>query len=266
MKYSYSGKVLSRLWTLRRLPVLCSLIVSSVLYAEEYVLLRTVIEDQSIRHDRPAGNRHLLTRPSHPASVFKVVILIGLLREGRIRPDERVVVERHISKAPVSIQEATYRSSNLAFTALARRLGAHRLRQEAVRMQFFRSVPPEDFGRSSSVYRGEDLLTDPEHVHRFMISVASGAKLQQPERLHAFLLWPGSCGLQIEAGKRSGTIHAKSGTWAGSIYMTGFCSDHRRTEVVTVFVPYRVPHWRPARTKAIQLFYKQLQARLPDIR
>lgn len=229
-----------------------------------YILQRSLISGGHVGQNRINGDPTLLSRPAYPASLFKIVILVALSREGKLDSAERFDVEERISNTPVDIRQATYRSSNRAFLMLARRLDARLLREEAIRMRFFRAPPPASFGRSDSIYRGEDEKTDPLSIHRFMTRVAGGADLAKPEELHNFLLWPGSCLIAAKSDREIGRIHAKSGAWGGSAWMSGFCAGKRPKEVVTVFVPYEPPQWRPARERAIRLFYGALQATVPD--
>lgn len=229
-----------------------------------YVLQRSLISGSHVGPYQIIGDATLLNRRAHPASLFKIVILIALLREGKLDSAERFEVEERISNNPVDIRQATYRSSNRAFLMLVRRLDARLLREEAIRMRFFRAPPPASFARSDSIYRGEDEKTDPLSIHRFMMRVARGADLAKPEELHNFLLWPGSCLIAAKSDREIGRIHAKSGAWGGSAWISGFCAGRRHKEVVTVFVPYEPPHWRPARERAIRLFYGAFQATVPD--
>lgn len=246
------------------LSVLFCFSVTEVHGEHRYVLQRSLISGNHVGLDQLIGDATLLNRPARPASLFKIVILLALLREGKLDSAERLPVEEHISNTPVDIRQATYRSSNRAFLELARRLNARLLREEAVRMRFFRVPPPARFGRSDSIYRGEDEETDPLSIHRFMTRVAVGAGLAKPEELHSFLLWPGSCLIAAKSDREIGRIHAKSGAWGGSAWMSGFCAGKRHKEVVTVFVPYEPPRWRPARERAIRLFYGAFQATVPD--
>lgn len=267
MKYLDSvGKYVRGFWRSRVafFALFCCLSLTTVHPESLYVLQRSLLSGSHVGPDQIVGDATLLSRPAHPASLFKIVILIALLREGKLDRSERIAVEDHISTSRVDIRQATYRSSNRAFLVLARRLDARLLREEAVGMRFFRVPPPAQFGRSDSIYRGEDEKTDPLSIHRFMKQVAGGADLAKPEKLHDVLMWPGSCLIAAKSDREIGRIHAKSGAWGGSAWMTGFCAGRRHKEVVTVFVPYEPPHWRPARERAIRLFYGALQAAVPD--
>lgn len=246
------------------LAMMYCLSVAAAQAESSYVLQHSLISGSHVGPDRIIGDATLLNRPAHPASLFKIVILLALLREGKLNITERFEVEDYISTSPVDIRQATYRSSNLAFLMLARRLDAGSLREEAIRMQFFRAHPPASFARSGSIYRGEDQKTGPLSIHRFMTRVATGADLAKPEDLYNFLLWPGSCLIAAKNDPEIGRIHAKSGAWGGSAWMSGFCAGRRYKGVVTVFVPYKPPHWRPARERAIRLFYGAFQAIVPD--
>jgi hypothetical protein len=249
----------------KRLLLLPFFFLMSAIHADHrYVLKRSFLLEGQVIDSQREGDLTLLNRPALPASLFKVVILAALLREGKLDRNELFPVEEHISRKPVDLREATFRSSNRVFLMLARRLDAEKLRQEAMRLQFFRTPPSSQFGRSDTIYRGEDEATDAASIHRFMERVALGAELKDPERLHDLLLWPESCFIVRGSHRETGSIHAKSGAWGGSAWMSGFCAGRRYKEVVTVYVPYQPPHWRQARRKAIHLFYEALAASVPD--
>jgi beta-lactamase class D len=201
------------------------------------------------------GDGDLAGRPRSPGSAFKIIIAWAALGEALVGLDTR----HHCDDAPppggpreIDLREAMRYSSNEYFLWLAGRLGVARLTEFVNRSGFAPArveagwVGPDP----AAVVRGGGVEVTAWRLHALTLRVMSGGLASNPAvqaALEAAMAWP--------SADPAARVFGKTGTWGGASWFTGFVERDGARKAITVLVPYVVPEWRPARDRAIRLFY-----------
>lgn len=210
-----------------------------------------------------AGDGEMSRQPRCPGSTFKIVIAWAALEEALVAPDTR----HHCDDAPppggprdIDLREAMRGSSNAYFLWLAERLGETRLTEFVNRSGF--APAPVAAGwigpDSRAVVRGGEIAVSAWQLHVFTLRVMSGGLASGPAvqaALEAAMAWPSADPVV--------RVFGKSGTWGGAAWFTGFVERKTGRKAITVLAPYVVPDWRPARERAIRLFYDRAGVAAP---
>lgn len=211
-----------------------------------------------------AGNLSLADVPACPASTFKLVIALASLEEGIAVPSSRhgcADVPPLGEPREIDMREAMRHSSNEYFLWLAARLGADRIAEWAARVGFSGGPGGGDWlgGDPTAMVRGGTLKVTPRQLHAFTVRLMRGGATSGPAvqgMLEDVMAWPSQ--------ESSIGLFGKTGAWGGAAWFTGFVDRAGARTAVTVFVPYRVPEWRPARDRAIETFYARAGLAPPE--
>lgn len=209
------------------------------------------------------GEPDLAEFPACPASTFKMVIAIAALEIGAVSPGSKHrCADTPIGKNPrdIDMREAMRLSSNDYFLWLSKRIGVEKIGVTAQRLGFAEVWPTADWigDDAAAVVRGGTLKVTARRLHDFTVCVMRGKATLAPHvqrMLEEVLCWPGT-----DNGVK---VFGKTGAWGGAAWFTGFVDRHGARQAITVFVPYKVPEWRPARERAIDLFYSMAGTAAP---
>ncbi|HPA18926.1 MAG TPA: penicillin-binding transpeptidase domain-containing protein [Verrucomicrobiae bacterium] len=228
---------------------------------ERYVVLETIGGGGA---EIVAGDAALADVAACPASTFKLVIALAVLEGGIAAPSERHVchdVPGGNGRREIDMREAMRCSSNEYFLWLAGRLRPEKIVGWAVRTRFVDGVVAGDWlgGDASAVVRGGVLKVTARRLHGFTVRLMRGGLASTPEvqlMLEDVMSWP--C---PDPGAK---VFGKTGAWGGAAWFTGFVERGGARKATTVLVPYRVPDWRPARERAIGLFFERTGVARPS--
>ncbi len=208
-----------------------------------------------------AGDAALADVPQGPASTFKIVVALTGFEAGVASPDLRHAC-RDVPGArqarEIDMREAMRASSNEYFSWLAGRIGAEKIGATAVRIGFAQGPLREGWAGPDpgAIVRGGDLKVSARRLHDVTVRVMRGTAASSVEVQHMLeevLSWPSP-----DPGSR---VLGKTGAWGGAAWFTGFVDRQGERRAATVLVTYAVPNWRPARARAIDLFFSR--ANLP---
>lgn len=228
------------------------------LQAQGFVLLQTDAGGKTT----VSGDKALLAGSYPPASTFKLLIAWAAFREGLATPDSLHLCADRGGKE-VGMAEAMYFSSNDYFRWLALRLD---------RDQFDALIRESGWGGKNfkpgiwlesgpgGTERGGELKVSVEQVHVLSRRLMGAKPGPVTDDLRKVMRRPWN--------DRESRVYGKSGAWGGAVWMTGYYDAERAEErkAVTVFVPYAVPDWKPAREKAMAEFYRCLGLPEPGVK
>ncbi len=220
------------------------------------------------------GLERLAHEPANPASTFKIVLAWAGIESGTLDTDTTFPCD-DVDGAlrPVTLAEAMRRSSNQYFEQWVAEFGRENVGPFVHRSFFFDQPLPNDWLGSDarSVVRGGTMTITPMQLARFCRQLADGAISSSSEthaKLDSVLIWE---------KRENAVLYAKSGAYGGAAWLAGYMESrdstllstvlprNRRTALV-VMVPYQVPHWRPARAKAVAEFERLALAARPVLR
>lgn len=210
-----------------------------------------------------AGQMELVSKKTTPASTFKIVLTWAGLEEKLVTPATAFrCADAHVPGTPrlLTLQQAMFYSSNDYFTTLAGKLGRSRVLAYAEKAglaspEFSKWLPESLAG----VAHAGDLKVSPAQVHALSSRLAHGQLASSPEiqkQLLEAMTWPST--------KPEVLVYAKTGTWSGAVWCTGFGGPADDLKAVTVFMPYTGTEWQPVRKQAIEKFYARFGLPAPE--
>ena len=227
------------------------------LWSQSFVVMQTEGEGKT----SVSGDRVLLTGSYPPASTFKILIAWAALKSGGATPETLHFCADRGGKE-VGMAEAMYFSSNDYFRWLGLSLGREKL-AAVVRESGFggKNLKPETWSLEGGegLERGGNLKVSVEEMHSLTLRLMRQKPGKLSDDLRSVLKRPWK--------DPESRVFGKSGAWGGAVWMTGFFESNHvgKNRAVTVFVPYAVPDWKPAREKALNEFYRCLELpRPPD--
>ena len=170
-----------------------------------------------------AGSKAEMDVAREPASTFKVVIAWAALDRGLIAD-----VEKPLEGAEgLGLRQSLQKSINPPFAILAEKLGEEVLGKYAERSGLIEGSIPKDWmrGGGKEAVHGGDLKTTLRREHQMAVGWMRGTAPWNGEvgkRLQDALIWKGE---KI-------VVRAKSGSYGGCLWMTGYGAD----KAVTVFM------------------------------
>jgi len=181
-----------------------------------------------------------------PASTFKAVIAWAALDQGLV--DD---VEKPLEGAEgENLRMALQKSLNSPFDLLAVKMGGEVLGQYAERSGLIQGKIPSRWmeGREKEARHGAELMTTIRREHQVAVAWMKGSSPWNGEagrKLQGALLW--------KAAEKP--IRAKTGTYGGSVWVTGYGPG----KAVTVWLPDGVPR----RPKALKIFFGRWEIPVP---
>ena len=170
-----------------------------------------------------AGSKAEMDVAREPASTFKVVIAWAALDRGLIAD-----VEKPLEGAEgLGLRQSLQKSINPPFAILAEKLGEEVLGKYAERSGLIEGSIPKEWmrGGGKEAVHGADLKTTLRREHQMAVGWMRGTAPWNGEvgkRLQDALIWKGE---KI-------VVRAKSGSYGGCLWMTGYGAD----KAVTVFM------------------------------
>lgn len=193
-----------------------------------------------------SGLERDLDVPREPASTFKTVIAWAALDRGLIKDVESPLPGAEGDNLRLALQK----SLNPPFDLLAVELGGEVLGEYAKRSGLIQGTLPARWmeGKEKEARHGADLMTTIRREHQVAVAWMKGEAPWNGEagrKLQDALLWKG-------AGK---PIRAKTGTFGGSVWVTGYGPG----KAVTVWLPGGVPR----RPEALKIFFGRWEIPVP---
>jgi len=193
-----------------------------------------------------AGQERDLDVPREPASTFKAVIAWAALDRGLVKDVEAPLPGAEGENLRMALQK----SLNPPFDLLAVELGGDVLGKYAGRSGLIQGEIPARWmeGKEKEARHGADLMTTIRLEHQVAVAWMTGRPPWDGpagQKLQEALLWKG-------AGK---PIRAKTGTFGGSVWVTGYGPE----KAVTVWLPGGVPR----RPEALKIFFSRWEIPVP---
>jgi len=182
-----------------------------------------------------------------PASTFKTVIAWAALDRGLIKDVESPLPGAEGDNLRLALQK----SLNPPFDLLAVELGGEVLGEYAKRSGLIQGTIPARWmeGKEKEARHGADLLTTIRREHQVAVAWMKGKPPWDGEagrKLQDALLWKGA----------EKPIRAKTGTFGGSVWVTGYGPG----KAVTVWLPGGVPR----RPEALKIFFGRWENPVPS--
>lgn len=193
-----------------------------------------------------SGLERDLDVPREPASTFKTVIAWAALDRGLVKDVESPLPGAEGDNLRLALQK----SLNPPFDLLALELGGEVLGEYAKRSGLIQGPVPDRWmvGKEKEARHGADLMTTIRREHQVAVAWMRGEPPWNGEagrKLQEALLWKA-------AGK---PIRAKTGTYGGSVWVTGYGPG----KAVTVWLPGGVPR----RPEALRIFFGRWKIPVP---
>ena len=181
-----------------------------------------------------------------PASTFKTVIAWAALDRGLVKDVEAPLPGAEGENLRVALQK----SLNPPFDLLAVELGGEVLGEYAKRSGLIQGAVPSRWmeGKEKEARHGADLMTTIRREHQVAVAWMMGKPPwdgQAGKKLQEALVWK-------EAEK---LIRAKTGTYGGSVWVTGYGPG----KAVTVWLPGGIPR----RPEALKIFFGRWDIPVP---
>jgi len=197
---------------------------SVALAGEKYPVGMTILEtSRSGEMQVVTGSRVEIDVAREPASTFKVVIAWAALDRGLVQD-----VETPLKGADgLGLRQSLQRSINPPFSILAEKIGGDRLAEYAGRSGLIEEKISKDWmkGGGQEAVHGGDLKTTLRREHEMAVAWMRGQDPWNSEagkKLQEALIWRGE---KI-------VVRAKTGSYGGCLWMTGYGED----KAVTVFM------------------------------
>jgi len=193
-----------------------------------------------------SGLERDLDVPREPASTFKTVIAWAALDRGLVKDVESPLPGAEGDNLRLALQK----SLNPPFDLLAVELGGEVLGEYAKRSGLIQGPVPDRWmvGKEKEARHGVDLMTTIRREHQVAVAWMKGEAPWNSEagrRLQDALLWKAS----------EKPIRAKTGTYGGSVWVTGYGPG----KAVTVWLPGGVPR----RPEALKIFFGRWDIPVP---
>lgn len=193
------------------------------------------------------GKESDLDVPREPASTFKVVIAWAALDRGLVTDVESPLPGADGGNLRVALEK----SLNAPFDLLAVELGGEVLGDYAERSGLIQGKIPARWmeGREKEARHGADLMTTIRREHQMAVGWMMGKPPwngESGQKLQNALLWKAA----------AKPIRAKTGTFGGSVWVTGYGPG----KAVTVWLPGGVPR----RPEALKIFFGRWEIPVPS--
>ena len=195
-----------------------------------------------------AGQEAELDVLREPASTFKAVIAWAALDRGLVKDVESPLPGAEGDNLRLALQK----SLNPPFDLLAVELGGDVLGEYAKRSGLIQGTIPDRWmvGKEKEARHGADLMTTIRREHQVAVAWMKGEapwNSEAGQKLQAALLW--------KAAEKP--IRAKTGTYGGSVWVTGYGPG----KAVTVWLPGGIPR----RPEALKIFFGRWDIPVPAL-
>ena len=212
-------------------------------FPADAVILETSEEGETLLL---SGQESDLDVPREPASTFKTVIAWAALDRGLVKDVESPLPGAEGDNLRLALQK----SLNPPFDLLAVELGGEVLGEYAKRSGLIQGPIPGRWmeGKEKEARHGADLMTSIRREHQVAVAWMKGEapwNSEAGQKLQQALLW--------KAAEKP--IRAKTGTYGGSVWVTGYGPS----KAVTVWLPGGVPR----RPEALKIFFGRWDLPVP---
>ena len=195
-----------------------------------------------------SGQERDLDVPREPASTFKTVIAWAALDRGLVEDVESPLPGAEGDNLRLALQK----SLNPPFDLLAVELGGELLGEYAKRSGLIQGTIPARWmvGKEKEARHGADLMTTIRREHQVAVAWMMGKPPWDGDagrKLQEALLW--------KAAEKP--IRAKTGTYGGSVWVTGYGPG----KAVTVWLPGGIPR----RPEALKIFFARWDIPVPAL-
>jgi len=195
-----------------------------------------------------AGQEAELDVLREPASTFKAVIAWAALDRGLVKDVESPLPGAEGDNLRLALQK----SLNPPFDLLAVELGGEVLGEYAKRSGLIQGPVPDRWmvGKEKEARHGADLMTTIRREHQVAVAWMKGEapwNSEAGQKLQEALLW--------KAAEKP--IRAKTGTYGGSVWVTGYGPG----KAVTVWLPGGIPR----RPEALKIFFGRWDIPVPAL-
>lgn len=214
-------------------------------FPADAVILETSEEGETLLL---SGKEADLDVPREPASTFKAVIAWAALDRGLVKDVESPLPGAEGDNLRLALQK----SLNPPFDLLAVELGGGVLGEYAKRSGLIQGTIPARWmeGKEKEARHGADLMTNIRREHQVAVAWMKGEapwNSEAGQKLQEALLW--------KAAEKP--IRAKTGTYGGSVWVTGYGPG----KAVTVWLPGGVPR----RPEALKIFFGRWDIPVPAL-
>ena len=231
-------------------PFLVSVFVCSVSFAQErWIALQS--NDPSPKIE-VSGDASLIGETFSPASTFKIILTwtaldekVATLQTAYPCADEYVPAS---VPQPLKMRDAMRYSSNDYFVQLAKALPAGSIER---RLKLISWPPLGKMSDARAIVRGGDMKITIRQLHALTRQIAFG-ELPSTSKLKEAMNW--------ESADPDAKIYAKTGTYDGAAWMTGFSEKGGHRRIVTILYTYQPPVWQAAREKSTKHFLELVTA------
>ena len=212
-------------------------------FPEDAVILETSEAGETLLL---SGKERDLDVPREPASTFKTVIAWAALDRGLVKEVEAPLPGAEGENLRMALQK----SLNPPFDLLAVELGGEVLGEYAKWSGLIQGAVPSRWmeGKEKEARHGADLMTTIRREHQVAVAWMMG----RPP-------WDGPAGRRLQEAlvwkAVAKPIRAKTGTFGGSVWVTGYGSG----KAVTVWLPGGVPR----RPEALKIFFGRWEIPVP---
>ncbi|WP_367898019.1 penicillin-binding transpeptidase domain-containing protein [Leptospira sp. WS58.C1] len=228
-----------------------------------------LVTEQSPSKDRSEkvyGASTLLKREYSPASTFKTYLVLSLLENHSIDPQERIECsDKHISNSPrfLDLRDALFYSSNDYFEKVFPKLGKEKLDLTLRKIRYLENsksnVKVEDWWIDlSGLKHGGKIRLAPQKIHSSWVKIfenAYGLPKNIMEEWRKTLYWS-------ECPEREANVYGKTGSWEGSFWFQGALV---RSDYDYVIYTILNRSKSASRMGTIQKFYELTGCKIPSL-
>ncbi|MGJ4745367.1 penicillin-binding transpeptidase domain-containing protein [Leptospira sp. SA-E8] len=231
----------------------------------EELILVTEVSSKS-KSEKVYGASEFLKREYSPASTFKTYLVLSLLENDIIDPEERIeCADKHIpnSPRPLNLREALFYSSNDYFEKIFSKLGKEKLDLTLRKIGYLENsksnLKVEDWWIDlAGLKHGGKIRFTPKRIHSSWVKIFEngyGLSKNINEEWKKTLFWS-------ECQEREANVYGKTGSWEGSFWFQGALvrSDNE-------YVIYTILNRNKSgsRTGTINRFYELVGCKVPSL-
>ncbi|TGL63361.1 penicillin-binding transpeptidase domain-containing protein [Leptospira sarikeiensis] len=228
---------------------------------DELILISEVSPDrESIAKPRAIGELKFLKQKYSPASTFKTYLVLSLLENGAIDPEEKIECsDKHIPNSPrsLNLREALFYSSNDYFEKIFPKLGKEKLDLTLRKIEYMENGS-EWWTDMSGLKHGGKIRLSPEKVHSSWSKIFEngyGFSKQILSDWKQSLFWS-------ECPERAANVYGKTGSWEGSFWFQGAIVRSENNYVIYTILNRSKSGYR---TGTIQRFYEIAGCKVPSL-
>ena len=226
----------------------------------------TEVSSSRARSEKVYGAAEFLKRRYSPASTFKTYLVLSLLENHSIDPEEKIeCVDKHIQNSPrlLDLRDALFYSSNDYFEKVFSKLEKDKLdltlRKIGYLDNFRSNVKVEDWWTDlAGLKHGGKIRLSPKKVHSSWTKIFENGYGFPKDILKEWkkaLFWS-------ECSEREANVYGKTGSWEGSYWFQGALVRSENDYVIYTILNRSKSG---SRTATIQKFYELTGCKIPNL-